>query len=86
MLPTKGEGDSVLTKGRKVRFIDKGPVLNLALIAVVAEGVLACTPTVRVEAPREPITINLNVRLDADVRVRLEEQAREDIRANPGIF
>jgi hypothetical protein len=49
-------------------------------------AVLACTPTVRVEAPTEPITINLNIRLDADVRVRLEERAREDIAANPGIF
>jgi hypothetical protein len=46
----------------------------------------ACTPTVRVEAPKEPITINLNVKLDAEVRVKLEEQAREDIQQNPGIF
>jgi hypothetical protein len=46
----------------------------------------ACAPTVRVAAPSEPITINLNVRLDADVRVRLEEAARQDIQANPGIF
>ena len=28
--------------------------------------------TVAVQAPKEPITINLNVKLDADVRVRLE--------------
>lgn len=46
----------------------------------------ACEPTVRLEAPRDPVTINLNVNLDADVRVRLEETAREDIRANPDIF
>ncbi len=46
----------------------------------------ACEPTVRVEAPREPITINLNVKLDADVRVRLEETARKDISSNPDIF
>ncbi len=46
----------------------------------------ACEPTVRVEAPREPITINLNIKLDADVRVKLEDQARKDINANPEIF
>lgn len=45
-----------------------------------------CTPTVKVEAPQEPITINLNIKLDADVRVRLEEQAREDIEENEEIF
>ncbi len=26
----------------------------------------ACTPTVKLEAPREPITINLNIKLDAN--------------------
>ncbi|GAB4224476.1 MAG: hypothetical protein Tsb0032_29170 [Kiloniellaceae bacterium] len=46
----------------------------------------ACTPTVQVEAPKEPITINLNVKLDAEVRVKIEEQADKDIQANPDIF
>lgn len=54
--------------------------------AVVVLGVFilaACTPTVRVEAPREPITINLNIKLDADVRLRIEEKAEDDVRTNP---
>ena len=46
----------------------------------------ACSPTVKVQAPQEPITINLNIKLDADVRVKLEEQAAKDIAKNPGIF
>jgi YnbE-like lipoprotein len=56
----------------------------LAMLAVsVAVG---CSPIVRVEAPREPITINVNVKLDADVRVKLEEQAHKDVAKNPEIF
>ncbi len=39
----------------------------------------ACTPTVEVVAPREPITINLNIKLDADVRLHIEEKAKEDV-------
>ena len=46
----------------------------------------ACQPTVKIEAPREPITINLNIKLDAEVRIRLEERAKQDIGANPDIF
>ena len=46
----------------------------------------ACTPTVEVQAPKEPITINLNVKLDAEVRVKIEEQATKDIQSNPDIF
>jgi hypothetical protein len=57
--------------------------LSLLLLAPLVQ---ACSPTVRVEAPRDPIVINLNVRLDADVRVRLEQQARQDVQTNPGIF
>lgn len=48
--------------------------------------ITACTPTVKVESPQEPITINLNIKLDADIRVKLEEEAKKDIAANPGIF
>jgi hypothetical protein len=60
--------------------------LGAALAAAGLLGLAACQPSVRLEAPREPITINLNVKLDADVRVRLEEKAREDITTNPEIF
>jgi hypothetical protein len=61
---------------------------HISFVSVFAVLMLmtACTPTVRVEAPTEPITINLNIKLDADVRVKLEEQAKEDIESNPDIF
>ena len=52
----------------------------------VAVLVVACEPTVKVELPREPITINLNIKLDAEVRVKIEEQADKDIDENPEIF
>ncbi len=54
------------------------PLLVLALAA--------CQPTVKVEAPDEPITINLNIKLDADIRLRLEEEAQQDVADNPDIF
>ena len=62
-----------------------GRMRNVAT-ALLILGVAACTPAVRVEAPKEPITINLNIKLDAEVRVKLEETAKEDIEENPDIF
>ncbi len=56
------------------------------LLCAMAVAIQACTPTVQVAAPKEPITINLNIKLDADVRVRLEEKAKEDINNNPNLF
>lgn len=55
-------------------------------VALTALSAIACEPTVRVEAPKEPITINLNIRLDADVRLRLEESAKKDIQTNKDVF
>ncbi len=58
------------------------------LTGLVLAGALAagCSPTVKVEVPKEPITINLNIKLEADVRVRIEEKANEDIATNPDVF
>ena len=51
-----------------------------------AGSIAGCTPAVKVEVPKEPITINLNIKLDADIRVRVEDKAKEDIAANPDVF
>lgn len=34
----------------------------------------ACSPTVKVEAPSEPITINLNVKIDHEIRVKVDRE------------
>lgn len=60
-----------------------GPWLSALLVGAALAG---CQPRVAVEAPKEPITINLNIKLDADVRVKLEEQAGKDVQENPEIF
>ena len=59
----------------------RGPLLA-AMLALGATSV-ACSPTVKVAAPKEPITINLNIKLDADVRVKLEQQAKDDVATKP---
>ena len=62
---------------QRIRFVSV--FLGMVVLA-------ACEPTVRVEAPKEPITINLNIKLEAEVRVKLEEAAQKDIKQNPNIF
>lgn len=55
----------------------------IALLPMIA---VACTPTVRVAAPTEPITINLNVKIEQEVRIRLDKEVEELIESNPDIF
>ncbi|MBI1775381.1 MAG: YnbE family lipoprotein [Proteobacteria bacterium] len=57
------------------------PPRILAALGIIA--LAACTPTVQVNAPKDPITINLNIKLDADVRLRLEEKAKDDVVSKP---
>jgi hypothetical protein len=56
------------------------------VVTLIMAGAAACAPRVAIEAPKEPITINLNIKLDAELRVKLEETAKKDIAKNPGIF
>ncbi|TDJ21356.1 MAG: YnbE family lipoprotein [Gammaproteobacteria bacterium] len=60
--------------------------INFVSVVAVLMLMTACTPTVKIEAPKEPITINLNIKLEADIYVKLEEQAKKDIESNPDVF
>jgi len=56
--------------------------LFLLAIGMSTAGIGGCTPTVRVEvAP-----INIYARLDADVRVRLDQEVQTLIQQNPNLF
>lgn len=57
----------------------------LASSAIVLTMV-ACTPTVQVAVPNEPITINLNVRIEHEIRVKVEEELDGLFTANSGLF
>jgi len=66
------------------------PVRSLTLTALATAitlgGIVACTPTVRVEAPTEPITINLNVRIEHEIRVRVDRELDDIFAADSGLF
>ncbi len=47
---------------------------------------MACQPTVRVEPPKEPITINLNVKIEQEVRVKVERDVEKLLEENPDLF
>jgi hypothetical protein len=46
----------------------------------------ACTPTVKVAAPDEPITINLNVKIEHEVRVKIDKDLDEVFSKESGLF
>lgn len=45
-----------------------------------------CTPRVEVAAPDKPITINLNVKIDHEIRVKVDKELDQILSQNSGLF
>jgi anti-sigma-K factor RskA len=54
--------------------------------AALASLVAACNPTVKVEAPDKPIVINLNVKIEQEVRVKVDKDVENLVQSNPTLF
>jgi outer membrane murein-binding lipoprotein Lpp len=63
---------------------DAGRMRMMALSAVVAS--LALAGCITVKAPDKPIEINLNVKVQQEVIVRLQKDAQDLIQNNPELF
>lgn len=51
--------------------------MRILLSASLLLFLAACTPTVAVKAPEEPITINLNVKIEHEIRVKVDKELDE---------
>ncbi len=47
---------------------------------------IACQPKVQIEAPKEPITINLNVKIEHEVRVKVDRELDELFKEESDLF
>ncbi|MDX2112311.1 MAG: YnbE family lipoprotein [Alphaproteobacteria bacterium] len=56
------------------------------LIVLLPTLLMACTPTVKVEAPDKPIEINMNVKIEHKVKVEIERDVQQSIAKNKDIF
>jgi YnbE-like lipoprotein len=54
------------------------------LTAVLLIG--GCQPTIKVEAPDKPIVINLNVKIEQEVRIKVEKDADQVLQQRGDIF
>ncbi|RUO27073.1 YnbE family lipoprotein [Aliidiomarina minuta] len=59
----------------------------LALLVCITPLLTAgCTPTVQVAMPNEPITINLNVKIDHEIYVRVDRELDQIFSDSSGLF
>jgi hypothetical protein len=56
------------------------------LISILCLHLIGCNPRVEVAVPTEPITINLNVKIDHEVRVKIDKDLDKVISKDSGLF
>jgi predicted component of type VI protein secretion system len=58
---------------------------NIITIVVCSAVLMGCSPTVKVQAPSEPININLNVKIDHEINIKVDK-ALDNIINKSGLY
>ena len=67
---------------KEVKIRAAGVAAGLGLMLALS----ACNPTVKIEAPDKPIEINLNIKIDQQVRVKVDRELDDVLAKNPDLF
>jgi hypothetical protein len=62
-------------------------ISTMALLSIAAGPILTgCSPTVKLEAPDKPIVINMNIKIDHEIRVKLDRDIESMLDNRKDIF
>ncbi len=59
------------------------PILGGWLVLLLG---VACAPKISVQAPEKPIVINLNIKIEHEIRVKVDEDLEDLFDADDGLF
>ena len=62
------------------------PIAYITRIGLLLSSIFGCTPTVKVEASDKPITINLNVKIEHEIRVKVDKELDSILSEDSGLF
>ena len=71
---------------RQPRMRQAFQILATILGCLATVVLVNCTPRVEVAAPEKPITINLNVKIDHEIRVKVEKDLDNVFTDQSGLF
>ncbi|MDZ7641223.1 MAG: YnbE family lipoprotein [Desulfurivibrio sp.] len=58
----------------------------LLLLPMMLLGPAACSPTVQLAAPKEPVHIKLDVKIEHEIRIKVERELDQLLRPESGLF
>lgn len=57
-------------------------VLTVAVVALLS----GCTPSIEVAAPKEPITINMNVKIEHEIHIKVDKDVEALLKSRSDLF
>ncbi|KFK94610.1 MULTISPECIES: YnbE family lipoprotein [unclassified Serratia (in: enterobacteria)] len=63
--------------------ITTGPLLAVVLSACLLSG---CIPRIELATPKDPITINMNVKIEHEIRIKVDKDVENLLKNQSGLF
>ncbi len=73
----------VAGRGQRLSFPCSALLAALSTLLLSAPG---CAPTVAIEAPKEPIVINMNIKVEHEIRISIDQDLEELFEEEKEIF
>lgn len=61
-------------------------MLTVLLYAAAAMMLAGCTPRIEVAAPKEPITINMNVKIEHEIHIKVDKDVENLLKSRSDLF
>ena len=61
-------------------------IRNSVMLLAVLASMSACNPTIKIEAPDKPITINMNIKIEHEIRVKIDKDLENVLSEDSGLF
>lgn len=58
----------------------------LWLLAASSFALSGCIPRIEIAASKEPITINMNVKIEHEIRIKVDKDVENLLKGNSGLF
>jgi hypothetical protein len=67
--------------------MNKRTISSLVLLSITASALMTgCSPTIRIEAPDKPIVINMNIKIDHEIRIKVDRELDSLLDNKKGLF
>lgn len=59
---------------------------HLVVVAVLLLVCSGCQPRIAIDAPKEPIMINMSVKIEHEIRIKVDKELDQLITSDPSLF